>query len=392
MKFKRVLNMGPIKERTPTSRNHKLAMILLTAFFFVTGSTVTANENINADYNERNWRAFNIETVENYIIPLYKNFAVANNKLNKDAQNFCNVITSQNNDAVAVSFNKVKEAFHLSMDSWQFIQNIYFGPVEIGMRHHSIQFWPDKKNHIGKQLNKLIHGKNKSLLGVDAFDKNSVSVKGLPALERLLFSKGSLEAFKKEPFTCQVLVGISLYLSNTAMALYDEWLTSMLPQFQDAKQLDGYFEDDIDAATSLLKALVEPIEIIRDLKIERPLGSALASAKFKRLESWRSERSLRNLSINIQSLESFFEGNYGQTTGLRELLSDVEVRRIQQNFKSVISGVSSINGSLESAIMTPDGYLHVKKISQSLALLHTNLERAISHSGIRLGFNSRDGD
>jgi predicted lipoprotein len=174
----------------------------------------------------------------------------------------------------------------------------------------------------------------------------------------------------------------------------------MLPQFKDATQLDGYFEDDIDAATSLLKTLVEPIEIIRDLKLDRPLGSQFDKAKFKRLESWRSRRSLVNLKLNLQSLELFFMGTTIDSTaekterdkGLRALLTDNESIIIENNFKLVKDELHRFKMPLEEAILIKKGYQTAKSLSISLTKLHKSLEEAITHSGIRLGFNSRDGD
>jgi len=384
---------------------------ILLIYLLSIGSVAYANEvaakltnnqtkRLTADQNESAWRKFNITTVKDYVIPAYKKLAMTNNDLYLVTQSFCHTLISSNKDQKKAELQIAKDAFHNSMDAWQYIQNINFGPIEIGLRHHSIQFWPDKKNHIGKQLNKLITGGDVNALTVDGFERNSISVKGLPAIERLLFQKGALEQFKNKPFSCEVLQGISRYLSDTSASLHDEWLTTMLPQFKDAKQLDGYFEDDIDAATALLKTLVEPIEIIRDLKLDRPLGSQLDKSKYKRLESWRSQRSLLNLQLNIQSLELFFMGTEvgasskttGNDKGLRLLLTESEIVDIQNNFKIVKDELHEIQAPLEEAILTVSGYQTAKSLSISLTQLHKSLEGAITHSGIRLGFNSRDGD
>jgi|GEM_PF-420421 len=358
------------------------------------------SEPLSADQNELAWKTFNISTVVTYVIPAYKKLESANKGLHLATQSFCKSLSTSRNDQTKANLKTLKAAFHHSMDAWQFIQNINFGPIEIGMRNHSIQFWPDKKNHIGKQLNKLVSGKNIGALTVDGFEKNSISVKGLPAIERLLFQKDAIGQFKNKPFSCEVLQGISRYLSDTASSLHKEWLVTMLPQFKDAKQLDGYFEDDIDAATSLLKTLVEPIEIMRDLKLDRPLGSQLDKVKFKRLESWRSQRSLVNLRLNIQSLEMFFLGTpieafsegSQKNKGLRVLLTETESVDIEHNFKRVKDEMHKIKAPLEETILTASGYQTAKSLSASLTKLHKSLENAITHSGIRLGFNSRDGD
>jgi predicted lipoprotein len=385
------------------TKQANFATALLASCTFLVCSVSDANESSSSPnrsqtgrlttyQNEAAWRDFNIEIVENYVIPNYKILANKNNNLHITTQAFCEVLTTSNPVQLQESLAATKQAFHQSMDAWQLIQNINFGPVEIDMRYHSIQFWPDKRNHIGKQLNKLISTKNETVLTVDNFDKNSVSVKGFPAIERLLFNESALNKFKKNPYSCQVLQGISRYLVATANSLHDEWVATMLPQFKDVKQLGGYFEDEIDAATALLKSLVEPIEVIRDLKLDRPLGSQFDNVKFKRLESWRSKRSLTNLQLNIQSLENMFLGNTSKASGLRAFLTENESTQILENFQDVKNEMSKIAEPLEVAILTDSGYQTAKKISIALTNLHTSLEDAIKQSGIRLGFNSRDGD
>jgi len=345
-----------------------------------------------ADHNEAAWRAFNISTVENYIIPAYATLAESNSQLHATTQAFCQSLKPSSEAQVELNLKSAKDAFHQSMDAWQYIQNVNFGPIEIAMRSHSIQFWPDKKNHIGKQLLKLISDKDPSALMANAFENASVSVKGLPAIERLLFNDELFGAFENKTFSCDVLVGISRYLMNTSTSLHDEWKFTMLPQFKDAKQLDGYFEDDIDAATSLLKTLVEPIEVIRDLKLQRPLGSQFEKVKFKRFESWRSERSLKNIKLNIQSLETLFIGTPAKNKGLQLLLSDNEYQAIKENFNKVLNNIEQIESPLKISVLTPSGYQSAEALVASLTVLHVNLETAITHNGIRLGFNSRDGD
>jgi len=345
-----------------------------------------------ADHNESAWKAFNISTVENYIIPAYSALAESNSKLHVTTQTLCKTLASSSTVLVERNLASVKDAFHQSMDAWQYIQNINFGPIEIGMRNHSIQFWPDKKNHIGKQLLKLISDNDPSALTSNEFENASVSVKGLPAIERLLFNDELFGAFKNKSFSCEVLVGISRYLMSTSKSLHEEWELSMLPQFRDAKQLDGYFEDDIDAATSLLKTLVEPIEVIRDLKLQRPLGNQFDKVKFKRFESWRSERSLKNIKLNILSLESLFIGALAKDKGLQLLLTESEYKAIKQDFTKVLNNIQQIESPLKKSALTASGYQSTESLIASLTELHVNLETAITHSGIRLGFNSRDGD
>ena len=258
-----------------------------------------------------------------------------------------------------------------------------------------MQFWPDKKNHVAKHLAQLISSQDPQALSDEEFHKASVSIKGLPAIERLLFDIEDAKALLKREFDCQVLVRISAYTAQSAADIAREW-QDMKQHYSNTQAEDSYFEDDIDAATSLLKTLVEPLEVIRDLKLVRPLGSAYGQQKASRLESWRSERSLRNIQINIDSLYQLYTGSKSDDTaekrGLSALLDTQTDMAIKQQFSQIKQQLTAIPAPLATAIETETGYKSLVTLAESLKALHGLLENAVAKLDVHLGFNSRDGD
>lgn len=338
----------------------------------------------SANAKERDWHAFNLGVVTHHILPAYQALETSAANLATESQQLCTHSNTKQLD-------QARAAFHLTMDAWQAIQHIAFGPIEYDMRSHKLYFWPDKKNHTGKQLAKLFKSEDVTRLEDEAFQYASVSIKGLPAIERILFAETALEALQSQPFRCQVLVKISTHVREISQALAKEWLTYMLPQFKDSQQVDGYFEDDIDAATALLKALVEPLEIIKDLKLLRPLGSEFGKQKPKRLESWRSERSLDNLRHNLLAARVMLFGNE-HFKGLAPHLGKSAAAGLAEQLTAIEHTLQSIEPPLFTAISTDKGYDATKRLATQLSQLHTQLEALMSGLGIHLGFNSRDGD
>jgi predicted lipoprotein len=323
------------------------------------------------------WKNFNLQIVNQQIIPRYKELATAARKLQNKSKAFCATYKHQN-------FINTQSAFQLTMDAWQAIQHINYGPIEYSLRAPNLQFWPDKKNHISKQLNKLIASNDPERLG-ERFNRSSVSIKGLPAIERLLYSEKSEQQLVSNAYRCQVLLRITQNISEISQDLGEEWQTYMLDQFEDADQEDGFFENDLDATTAIIKTIIEPIEIIRDLKLNRPLASALSKAKYKRLESWRSQRSLRNIKINIDVIES-------AAPILAIIIDKNDAQGIKQIIKKIGESIALITPPLRDAIRTENGHTLLKQLSTQLSALHKILETAVGKQGIHLGFNSRDGD
>lgn len=356
----------------------RLFSLLLLPTFSSLALSLEETRQINPESHIKAWQNFNINTVENYILPAYQSLENNTQQLNTSINKLC--LGPKSSPEL---LKQAREAFHQTMDSWQFIQNIQFGPIQILMRNYSMQFWPDKKNHVGKHLIGLLETNDPSSLTEEEFHKASVSIKGLPAIERFLFDDELTQQLLNKPFHCKVLQRISTYTQITGQDLVVEW-QEMKKQFTNVTG-DGYFESDIDASTALLKALVEPIEVIRDLKLLRPLGSEFGQQKMKRLESWRSQRSLRNIQINIESLSHLY-------LGLSDLVSKEDNQLIMKKFEQTIEQIKNMSKPIELSIETKIGFNDSIKLSNFLKELHALLENAVNSQGIHLGFNSRDGD
>lgn len=368
------------KRSCATHFQHRLLPLVCTMFVMMGVKADTASTHLS----EEQWRDFNLATVNHYIIPKYAELALSANALNAHAIKLCDTLSEADH-------RSSQQAYRTSLQKWQAIQNVRFGPAEISMRHHAMQFWPDKKNHIGKRLHKLLT--QESELTTENLLKAPVSVKGLPAIERLLFGQDAFETLVLKQRHCQALVMITQSVLQMSRDMHDEWRQEMLSQFEDAKQLDGYFEDDIDAATTLLKALMEPMETMRDLKIVRPAGSSAQYAKYKRLESWRSGQSLANLKTNTDSLESFYRLNdQKNAASLRSLLTPEHRKQIDSLFEQVNASLQAVPSPLESHLETEAGHRAVLALAESLDTLNKGFERILTEMGIHLGFNSRDGD
>lgn len=374
-----------------------LAVFLLFAIFLLL-SKVSHSETIDkrqTDHPADQWQRFNMGRVDNYIIPAYLELGQKAENLHKQVIALCS-----HDDEHSKILTSTRDAFHHTMNAWQYIQNVQFGPIQTYMRNYSMQFWPDKKNHVGKHLAQLLVTEDPNALSDDEFRKASVSIKGLPAVERLLFDSDYTDTLKPDHFHCQVLQRINLHIHETTQALTNEWQEMRL-EFLNASSAESYFEGQNDATTSLLKTLIEPIEIIRDLKILRPMGSEFGQEKVTRLESWRSERSLQNIKLNIQSLADFYfsqshslanQSDQAFGPSLHTLLNQEEAEQIAKSFLTIQNLLDGIPNPIETSISSSEGYERLQSVAQALKTLHTQLEAAVNNQGFHLGFNSRDGD
>lgn len=328
------------------------------------------------------WQALNVQLSQQHILPRYQTLAYSSVQLENATAKLCQ-------QPGGAQLKASRAAFHQTMDAWQGIQHIQFGPVEFLMRNFSLQFWPDKKNLTSKQLNALLSAEDESSLNADYFRGASIAVKGLPALERLLFSDQPLT-----PYGCQLTHAIATNVSTMSREIAQEWESQQLPRIDNASDGSDYYEDSIEASTELMKALVEPVEVIRDLKLLRPLHKSAQKAKPRRAESWRSERSLRNVRLNLAALAELYRGT--DNISVQALLiaegQGKLSQQINDHFIQLDQQLDAIDKPLFNAVKDSADHQQLRAISEQMKGLHAELEAAMQALDIQLGFNSRDGD
>ncbi|MBU2966222.1 imelysin family protein [Amphritea sp. 2_MG-2023] len=352
---------------------------LLGAAFLLTLTGV-----LHAAPTEQQWKTVNHALVTEHIIPRYQHLAESSNVLKNSTSALC-----QQPDQAHLS--AAQQAFHRTMDDWESVQHIQFGPIENLMRNFSMQFWPDKKNLIGKQLNILLAEQDPATLKTDALYKASIGVKGLPALERLLFT-GQLSELENNSYRCQLTSTIAAYIAENSAATVTEWQQAYSPSVFNAGSEDSYYDDHQEAAVDMLKSLVEPVEAIRDQKILRPLGNG-EKVRPRRSESWRSERSIRNIQLNMASLQDLYEGHPDNVASLlRQQGAADQADKISGLFNDIIAQLKAIQGPLTTTLYQPQTVTQLQQVSASLKQLDLALNAAMKTLDIQLGFNSRDGD
>src|SRR3546814_15898761 len=63
----------------------------------------------------------------------------------------------------------------------------------------------------------------------------------------------------------------------------------------------SHYFDAKEASLDFAKALRGALLLVQDYKLGRPLGAAPDAERATRAESWRSQRSLRNVLINLKA-------------------------------------------------------------------------------------------
>lgn len=347
------------------------------AFFLFSAFTCTLNADIRVDTT--------LALADELIIPAYGEF-------DRSAEAFTGLVEAQCRTGGAVDVDRLQEGFHQLMDRWQAVQWLRHGPAEFSFRHQRVQYWPDKHGSGGRQFRKLMNSPDLAKLEQSRFREGSVALQGLPVLERLLFASDPvptdfIAADGSIAFRCHYLGAVAANLSAIAESLVRDYAGVYREALSDPNLDNPWFESSGVSVSHYLSQLATQLEYMIGSKLADPLGlqDAKGRMRLKRLESWRSSRSVRNLRINLETLHrvsGILLVPLIESRGTREALS-VHWQTALAGISGLSAGVSGDDAELET----------LRKFHDSLMVLHAFVADEITVAiGVPLGFNSLDGD
>jgi predicted lipoprotein len=312
------------------------------------------------------------------LVPAHEAFAEATQALADEAVAYCAMPD-------AARLDTLRQAFHTAADRWMAIQWIGFGPEAFEMRRTRLQFWPDTRNVVGRQLADALASERADLLDPAALAEASVALQGLPALERLLFEETRIE---EGTYACALTVAIARNIAGMADDLHRSWQT---PEAAAVPVAEGRA-----LVAEIYRSVFEHLTAVVDRKLHAVAGKSPADARPRLAESWRSQRSLRNIRHNLQGIAAVV-GDSG--TGLAAVLRDAAggpdtAERLREQIDRAMALSGRLQGQPMAAVVVEGPQRDdLDALIVTLAELRHLWENAVGEAlGLRVGFNSMDGD
>jgi uncharacterized protein len=322
--------------------------------------------------------------VDGVLLPSYSSWAATDRQLAASAQAFC---------SGEQSLQQARQAFLDAQGAWAGLQPLQIGPLAEGNRAWQVQFWPDKKNLVARQVNALL--KRKPQLTPADLDKSSVVVQGLTAYEYLLFDTDlDLEDAQQKARYCPLLGAIGQHQQALAADVLQHWqaadgMAAQLRDFPNARYADAG-----EAVAELLRSQVNALDGLKK-KLGTPLGrQSKGQPQPYQAEAWRSGASLASLAASLSSAERLWQG--AENDGLRQLLAGGQQelgQRIDAAYADTRQRFAALQRPLGELLAEADGRSALNALYDSLSALHRLHEAELSKAlGIQLGFNAHDGD
>lgn len=340
-----------------------------------------AGTSLQAQETGTDWTGINLAVTDAHVLPAYARLAESSASLPTVAAAFCAAP-----DAARLA--GLQDSYHAAMDAWQGIAHVQFGPVTYFNWNYRLQYWPDDNGTGARQLDALLAAADAGVLDAQNFERQSVGVQGFPALERLLFDAAALQQLQAEPFRCQLVQAIAANLAGIASGIEQRWREEFRATIADPTG-SGQFESAQDATVDFYKALVESVRRYQQQKLEAVLGESLQQVRERRAEAWRSQRSLRNLKLNVTALQQLFSA--GEPALSTALLAE-DLPAIAADFDALQQSLQALPDDFAPLLATDDGYAQLRALDSQLDALFETLEAALKRTDLYLGFNSLDGD
>ena len=177
----------------------------------------------------------------NAIVDFHQQFSNSTLALLQSSQEFCANIN-------AVNHQDVQTHWRNAMSDWQAVNLINFGPIKEENKSWRLQFWPDKKNLVGKKIKSILKGQQS--LDLETIAGASVVIQGLSGLEYLLFDAkgGNFERYAGAAGgqrQCELLQGIATLTHGIANGLSQKWQS-------DSEHVNAFLHPDIGSEVPVL--------------------------------------------------------------------------------------------------------------------------------------------
>ena len=241
------------------------------------------------------------------IRPGYAAFGEATSALSGKVDTLC----KQPSD---VALKEARNAFATTVDAWSKVEIFRFGPINEDHRFDRLFYWPDPKGIGLKQVQDALAHQAATL--PYELSKKSVALQGLPALEYLLYgdradalAKGhqavdgtqSLAQIEDEAsFRCSFANSVATNVDRIAKNVIEGWCEGSAYEkaFLTPSAGDSAYHAPKEVTLELYKAFATGIELIRDQKLAKALGSSPSVARPKLAPFWRSGLTFPNMIGN----------------------------------------------------------------------------------------------
>ncbi len=302
------------------------------------------------------------------VIPAYADAAKQSDLLHDLAKKSC-----QQAPVSGDALKELRDQWLVLAQAWASAEMVNFGPATASMSNLYINYYPDERGLVHSGVADLIAA-NPKLTAAQLANESAI-VQGVPGLEEVLYANDSLDAGQ-----CAYVMSASSALSTRLKDIEKNWQQNAT----DLLAIDKTAESD-QGLNQWFNSLLSLVETMKSNAIDQPLG---LTAKAKgHLPAATAGQSRAIITAKLATL------NQAMTDPvLTAILGGNNENAVADNLSTALADTTTLLAQMPEDLATAD-----KATQQELYDHLTSITRIIKRQliptlGLRVGFNSTDGD
>ena len=302
------------------------------------------------------------------VIPAYADAAKQSDLLHDLAKKSC-----QQAPVSGDALKELRDQWLVLAQAWASAEMVNFGPATASMSNLYINYYPDERGLVHSGVADLIAANSK--LTAEQLANESAIVQGVPGLEEVLYANDNLDAGQ-----CAYVMSASSALSTRLKDIEKNWQQNAT----DLLAIDKTAESD-QGLNQWFNSLLSLVETMKSNAIDQPLG---LTAKAKgHLPAATAGQSRAIITAKLAAL------NQAMTDPvLTAILGGNNENAVADSLSTALADTTILLAQMPEDLATAD-----KATQQELYDHLTSITRIIKRQliptlGLRVGFNSTDGD
>ncbi|WP_201606454.1 imelysin family protein [Psychrobacter okhotskensis] len=335
-------------------------------------STAAASANdeqiVAIDISAETEKTYLTHVAEDIVIPAYADAAKQSGLLHDLAQKHCQQAPVSSDELQAL-----RAQWLVLAQAWASAEMINFGPATASMSNLYINYYPDERGLVHSGVAELIAANPK--LTPEQLANESAIVQGVPGLEEALFANDSLNAAQ-----CAYVVSASAALSTRLKDIESNWqqnATTLLA-------IDKTADSD-QGLNQWFNALLSLIETMKTNAIDEPLG--LTGKAKGHLPAATAGQSRAIINAKLATLNKTLTDPV-----LTAILGSNDENAIAASLSSELADTTTLLAQMPEDLATADKAKQQELFDHFTTITRLLKRQLIPTLGIRVGFNSNDGD
>ena len=323
---------------------------------------------VAVDISPETAKTYLTHVADDIVIPAYADAAKQSDLLNELAQKHCTQAPVSGDELQAL-----RAQWLVLAQAWSSAEMVNFGPATASMSNLYINYYPDERGLVHSGVADLIAANPK--LTPEQLAGESAIVQGVPGLEEALFANASLDAGQ-----CAYVISASSALSTRLKAIEKNWQQNAT----DLLAIDKTAESD-RGLNQWINSLLSLIETMKSNAIDQPLG--LTGKAKGHLPAATAGQSRAIINAKLDTINKAMTDPV-----LTAILGSNNENKVSDNLSTALADTTALLAQM------PEDLSEANKDDQQALYDHlTDVTRLIKRQlipalGIRVGFNSTDGD